>query len=183
MTTKQRHDEGKPAERRTTGTPQQDADSGAGTGVEAPPEDATRTPASTVVTAEGTVTVPGDAAKQTLPAEGLASSSTNPVAAALARPSAAGTNHSRLLDDDNNPVDPGDVFQVEAGQTFGTATRNVNEEFMYPHSTRPMLRRLATAGERWPLQRIAGFRAAHPLAAAQAAQDPADTSLLQTTTR
>lgn len=155
------------------GTPVQDGDFGPGTGAAAPPDEATRMPAATVVVDRGSKAaplIPPDIKKQADPEEGHATSSTDPLSAAAGKSDSIGQNHVRYTDEAGADLDPRDIFDVKPDRTWAEVKQTVHRVFTYPGATTPTTSLAYVAKAKVPLAEVARVKAAADQADAQAKQ-------------
>lgn len=124
------------------------ADSGPGTGTEAPADEQPRSTESTVVLdpESGPIVAP-DHALQVEPKDGYDLSSTDHVYAAAGGHTVAGERFDALVDENDKKVSPDALFKDD-GKTFLTTTKRVYEQFYYPNTTTVAKRLLFVEGQR-----------------------------------
>lgn len=111
---------------------------GPGTGKASDVDSKERMPSSTLVPSEAGPLVPTDVQKVHEPELGHRDSSTNPVSANAGHRSVTGSNHVRLVDDEDNDISADDLFEDKAADDpsiFVKVKRRVYQEFLYPRAT------------------------------------------------
>lgn len=138
-------------------------ESGPMTGVNAPPEDTARPPATIVNTAPDAAPLdpPADSHTQMQPKHGHDDSTTNHTYAAAGGRTIAGETHRRIVDADGNDVAAEDLF-LDAGPAspFLIASRRLSEVFTYQGAKTETRRLLFTAGASIPRAQAEQLKAA-----------------------
>lgn len=152
------------AEQSQTGRPE---DFGPGTGREAPEEGDRRYPSTVVNSDSAPLEPPKDAHTQTEPEQGYNVSSTDNVYAEAGGRTIAGEDHLGLVDQDDNDVSEGDLFDDDASKTYVTVKGRVYEQFYYANTHEKAKRLLFVPGQRVPRAQAERIKAA-----LQAAPEP-----------
>lgn len=126
-------------------------------------DDHDRMPSHTVVDTDAGPLVPTDVQNVRKPELGHRNSSTNPVSAAAALNSVPGSNHVRLVDDDDNDVAIDDLFETKEPNDpsmFVTVRRRVYQEYTPYNATTTMRHLLYPKGARLTVAEVERVKAA-----------------------